>query len=155
MYYRNSPEIALILLRNPQFVPEAVKVMRHFSHLGAAFGRHELNKKLTLENPELLPKGIMASIVMLTEALAKTGSMELKHDVKQVRREAERLRDISLQDWKDSVIKAKKKTQERAPVALRTDQFSHGSTKALQDEKLQQFLNRHYPQDQKEKGNKK
>jgi hypothetical protein len=140
MYYRNSPEIALILLRNPKQVPDALRVMNHFSSMGAMVGNHEAYLNAMQHNQMVMPPEIYQSADRLFIVLSESGSPELKRDVARVKTDFTELKGLSLLQLQDRVTKTKVREANKAPLAINQNKFSPASAKALNDQKLQEAI---------------
>ncbi len=85
IYYRNSPEIAIALVKDAALRTRAMNVLDHFSRLGTAAASHKLHLALAGDPAPLVPDNIAAEISGLIEVLEKSGSPELKSDMAAVK----------------------------------------------------------------------
>jgi hypothetical protein len=145
MYYRNSPEIAIILLQNPKLIPEGLKVMRHFSALGSTIGDHRAYLDAMEKNPEVIPADVTASIDTISGVLLEKGSVELKADVQRVRKEVAGLKGVRLQQLQERVTKLKTAEQGKKLAAIKQNSLSPASQKALKELKLQAVIQQSLP----------
>lgn len=140
MYYRNSPEIALILLRNPKLVPDALRVMQHFSAMGAMIGKHEAYLDGMQRNQNVIPAEVYKSTDKLLRALSESGSPELKRDLVRLKTDINELQGLSLQQMQERVTKIKAKETNMTPLVINQNKFTPAGEKALKDPKLQEVM---------------
>jgi hypothetical protein len=87
MYYRNSPEIALILVQNPALVADVLTVMQYFASVGETITNNERYLKVASADSVLVPSDVAAAANRVLAVLDAKGSADLKRNVAQVRRE--------------------------------------------------------------------
>ncbi len=146
MYYRNSPEIAITLLSNPKLIPAALSVMRHFSEIGTTVSNHRAYTKKMVQNPEVLPGEVIASIEAITQVLYKNGSAELKADIDRVRKDVDGLKGVRLQELQERVTKLKAGEQGKGLTAIKQNSLTPASQKALKELKLQTIIKQGLPE---------
>ncbi len=139
-YYRNSPEIALNLLTRPDLVPAALRVMRHFSALGAAIGDHNAYLRVMAENPAVIPADVADAMQQLIGALEPKASDGLRQDLRMVSADIEQLRRQRVQEFQARAAKEFGSTPPTALPAVQQSAFAPGSKQALKDERLQRFV---------------
>jgi hypothetical protein len=146
IYYRNSPEIALILLANPDSLADVSRVMHSASDIGAIVADHQTYLKTMQQNPEVIPADLYISIGKVLELLERKGSAPLKRDIKIVRQDLATLKAMRLQELQERVAKEKTAQQNKPLPAVRQSEFSPGSSEALKDQRLQEFIKKTVPQ---------
>jgi hypothetical protein len=145
LYYRNSPEIALGLLREPALISDSLRVMRHFSEAGHTIAHHSAYLKAMEEDREVLPGEVSAAASRVLDGLAARASPELKRDLATVRQELAALQGVRVQDLQQRVTRLKASEAERELPGIRQLDYSTGSTEALQDPLLQDFQRKVLP----------
>ena len=144
MYYRNSPEIALVLLQNPALIADALTVMRHFASVGETLTNHERYLKVTLADTVLVPPEVAAAAGRVLGGLEAKAGADLKKDIVQVRREL-----ASAQTTKFSQLEVRAAAEKQALIRrggklppLLPQGFTKASKEALQDRRIQQVIER-------------
>jgi len=80
IYYRHSPELAILLIKNSTARKDAAQVVQHFSRLGEASKNHQLLKKLAREDGPIVPGPIAEAAERIFALIQKSGSKELQVD---------------------------------------------------------------------------
>lgn len=142
IYYRNSPEIALTLIQNPDLVADALTVMRHFASMGEIITTHERYLKFSLEDPVLVPAGVAAAANRVLSVLNTKGSVDLKRNIVKLRLELTAAQTMKLsgleqraQKEKDTLIRAG-----GTLPPLKTQDFTKASQQALRDQRIQAVI---------------
>ncbi len=146
IYYRNSPEIALILLRNPALVPDALAVMKHFSNMGDLLTTHQRFLPFSQADGPVVPREAADAVQRIVKALAAQGSDSLKRDAERISAEMNRLADTPLSALQKRAADEKAASVKTgAPLApLRRQEYAPSSKEALSDKRLQELLRRAY-----------
>jgi hypothetical protein len=145
-YYRNSPELALALLRNPKLVPDAVTVMRHCAALGDLAGNNQQYLAAMTRNDEVLPNDVAQAADRVVAGVERTASAGLKEDLAKVRQTVARLRGMRLQELQKLIVEEKDAGKGKPLSAIREDEFTDASRKALGDRRVQEVVRRGLPQ---------
>jgi hypothetical protein len=135
-YYRNSPEIALLLLGNKESAADSGRILEYFSRLGQTAARHASYKKFAAENQALIPSEIEGSIERLLGTLQERGSPELKADLGRVRQAFEAVRGRSIESLQEQFDEARTNAEGKTGERLEPSRQNPASVKALQSEKL-------------------
>ena len=85
LYYSHSPELAMLLIRDPEARRAALDVIEHFSGLGNAFANHKTLEELLNANAPVLPKKVEVAIRRVLSTIEKEGSPELQQEIELVR----------------------------------------------------------------------
>jgi hypothetical protein len=144
LYYRNSPEMALALLKNPDRLPDAMAVMKHFSDLGRVFTTHARFTPFAQTDAPLLNADVHAAALRVLDMLAKEGSGSLREDAQAVKTELDRLLQTRLSDIQKRAAQEKKEVVQsgKSLPPVRRQDHAPGSKEALNDKRLQEFLER-------------
>jgi len=146
LYYRNSPEIALLLLKNPALLPDAMAVMKHFSALGTTLTTHQRYLAFSQADSVLISPEVHAAAQRIVDTLASEGSDSLRRDAQRLKDEFARLRETKLSDIQKRA-EAEKAAQVKSgrPLApLHRQDYAPASREALTDKRLQQVIERNY-----------
>ena len=79
-YYSNSPELAMILIRDPAARQAALTVIEHFSRFGNALGEHKQLERLVEANQAVLPDEVAKAIETIGRAIDRRGTPELRRE---------------------------------------------------------------------------
>lgn len=142
MYYRNSPELAVILLKNPNLVPEALNVIKHFSALGNKVGNHQAYQAMILGKQMFIPSDIADSVDKILGIIGKTGSPELKADVTKLRSDFRTYKSLTVQQVESKITALKAKQKTKPLPEIRQNSLSKSSSKLLSDGNLQEIVNK-------------
>jgi hypothetical protein len=141
-YYRNSPEMAKLLLDNPASLPDALKVVTYFSSLGDTIRNNARYAKSMETNAAFIPEDVQASLNNLFALFGKQGGAGLKQETQAARDAYERYRGLTLPDLQETIIREKAETAPSDFVRLQTGQFTPESKNALRDPRIQSVLRR-------------
>lgn len=144
LYYRNSPEIALVLLRRPALLPDALAVMRHFSQMGDTLTTNRRFVEFEKANGPLITPEVHAAAQRIVAALAEDGSEGLRRDAQRLKTEFERLLKTRLSDVQDRAAKEKAALVDRGQglPPIKRQEYQPGSKDALQDKRMKDLLER-------------
>jgi hypothetical protein len=142
MYYRHSPEIALLLLKNPKLVEDAMAVMKHFSAMGTMLGNNQLQQSFERENRLVITPEVTTAALRILKMLQAQGSEPLRKDGERVQRELETLTNVRLTDL------SQRAAQEKAELIksgaslepIRRQDFTPASRKALDNSSLKRVI---------------
>lgn len=95
-YYSHSPELAMLLIRDPEARRAAVQIVEHFSGLGRAFENHKTLENMLDANAPVLPKKIEAAMQRVLRTIEKEGSPELRQEIEPVRETIRSFQGLSL-----------------------------------------------------------
>lgn len=135
-YYRNSPEMALLLLQNPAQIQDALAVIEHFAAMGDMVSRNTVYREAMLENREIMTPEVRASVERLNRLFAGRGGATLRRDVKTFTKTYDAAKSLRLAELQEAVIRAKATQQERPFIRLAPFEFSPESRKALEDSRI-------------------
>lgn len=95
LYYRHSPELAELLIKNPEARKHGAAVVSHFAKLGAAAkNRKGLEAMFAADGP-VVPKDVDASVRTLMKLVADRGSPELRKDTGLAQKQYERVHALT------------------------------------------------------------
>lgn len=144
IYYRNSPEIALILLQNPSAVSDVQAVMKYFATVGETISNHQRFQKMVAADPVIVPQDVAASANRVLDLLTAKGSASLKQDLKRVKSELASAQRMTFSQLEARAQKEKQELVEKGGKLekLKTDDYSETSRGALKDKRLQDVIKR-------------
>ena len=129
-YYRNSPEMAALLLADAKATDDALYVIRHFASFGATVTNNRRYRDAFAANAAIVAPDVDAAVGRLFAFFAQRGGATLKADVQYAQGEYARVKSLTLpqlqqQLEKESPAGAKK-------VRLAPGRFSPESERALE-----------------------
>ena len=95
-YYSNSPELAMILIRDPAARQAALTVIEHFSRFGNALGEHKQLERLVEANQALLPDEVAKAIETIGRAIDRRGTPELRREFAVLRDELDAMSGLAV-----------------------------------------------------------
>ncbi|HEU5080162.1 MAG TPA: hypothetical protein VFT72_13195 [Opitutaceae bacterium] len=136
-YYRNSPEIAMILLKDQDAMAESAKIIEYFSHLGETAGNHAAYLKFSSGNDRpFVSADIEAAIEKVLRTLEERGSPELKRDLLKVRMAFDSVRGKTLEQLQEHIDEMRANAESKTPETLLPTKRNPASVKALQSAEL-------------------
>lgn len=130
LYYRHSPELALLLLRDRAQLQRSQRVMRHFAALGRDLMNEEKAAQRRISAEPMIPTAVANDIEELLTYVEKNGSAELAGSIADLRILHQDLRGLTLEEVMAKVNASKAR---RAPNLRRVEQMnlSEESRRAL------------------------
>ena len=130
IYYRHSPELAMLLIKNPTLKKEATKIVSHFSMIGEASVNHKKLEALAARNQQIVPQHILRSANRIFALINQKGSKELKADVRIVKTQMNRFARLGLQDALKEGAKIQMVDDNDAKMAIQQHKLAPASRKA-------------------------
>lgn len=130
LYYRHSPELAMLLLKNSEARKNAMQIVTHFSMLGEAAKNHKKLEQLGARNEPLMPAGVAASARRIFALIEKEGSKELQVDAARVHKEMDALGSLTLSEAMHAAGQRKKVMAGDPSMAIRQHDLAPASRKA-------------------------
>jgi hypothetical protein len=104
-YYSNSPELAMLLIRDGEARKAALGVIQHFSRLGNALVKHQQLERLVAGNERVIPEAVGKQIEIVLQTIERNGSEALKAELPALREE---IRSLSAMSMRDAVQRAER-----------------------------------------------
>jgi len=142
-YYRNSPEIAIILLRDSKLRHDAITLLSQFSQLGYLLTDNKMQHSYVDKKTPLVDAKMAALISSMLKRITKTASAELKRDIEPLADILDAVTDLDLQSlrMKFDDLKTKHPKVHRVPIQQST--FSRSSNKIIDSGKLDDVIKKH------------
>jgi hypothetical protein len=137
-YYRNSPEMALLLVRNPGYLEDSLRVLEHFGAMGDLIADNRRFREASERNDEIIPADVRKSIERLSELFVSRGGKGLSADARGAANVYATVKDMCLLDLQEKVGKLKQESADRPFIRLNPRQFTAESRKALEDPALRE-----------------
>ena len=135
-YYRNSPEMGLLLLKNPAYIEDSLRVLQHFGAMGNLIADNKRYREAVELNTEVLSPEVRQSIERLMELFGQRGGETLSADTRGAMKAYEAVKTLRLVELQENVGRLKQEGATRPFVRLKRGEFTPESRKALQDRSL-------------------
>ncbi|HLA72155.1 MAG TPA: hypothetical protein VK624_11640 [Steroidobacteraceae bacterium] len=145
-YYRNSPEMALLLVKNPGYLGDSLRVLQHFGALGDTIGNNQRYRAATAQDVEVIPADVQKSIDRLFELFGTRGGRTLATDTRGAMKAYESVKSLRWVALQDVATALKAEGAKRPFIYLERGTFSPESRKALQDAALRAVRSKGLPQ---------
>jgi hypothetical protein len=142
MYYRNSPELALILLRNQGLRKDVIKIINHFSQLGYTFASNKRLRKLSDSGTAVVDANMAESIQSVIRQVEEKGSLKLRNDLLHVKRAVESIQGLDIRTLQEKLADTKMKQQKNHKKRLKQSILNPNSNKALRSEEVNSLIKR-------------
>ncbi|MBL8297271.1 MAG: hypothetical protein JNN30_02880 [Rhodanobacteraceae bacterium] len=142
LYYRNSPEIALILLKDKQLRERALTLVQYFARVGDALDQHAATERLFGRGEAVVPREVAQQARDLIAALGKGASAELARDLDSVAGALSSVEGRSLDDLAARVAQTKSDRAGTRGGSLQQSAHTPASREALKSEELRKALER-------------
>jgi hypothetical protein len=144
-YYRNSPEMALLLVKNPGYLADSLRVLQHFGELGDTLGNNQRYRAAVARDADVIPADVQKSIDRLFELFGKRGGRTLAGDTRGAMKAYEGIKSLRWVGLLDTAAKLKAEGAQRPFVYLERAKFSPESRKALEDAALRAVRSKGLP----------
>jgi hypothetical protein len=142
MYYRNSPELALILLRDKELRQNVIRIINHFSQLGYTFASNNRLKKLSDSGAAVVDANMVELIQSVIRQVEKKGSLELRNDLLHVKRAVQSVQGLDIRTLQEKLADTKMKQQQNHKKRLKQSILNPNSNKALRSEEVNSLIKR-------------
>jgi hypothetical protein len=145
VYYRNSPELATMLVRDSELRRDATKVINYFSKIGHTLTENKNLKKLAEAYQPLIDREQEALISSLLERIAKKASPELLADMEPLNRILKSTAGLDVLTLQKKLADCKDKHPKAQREALRQSNLNNASQKAAGSEQVRGTLEKFMP----------
>jgi hypothetical protein len=139
MYYRNSPEIALLLARAPDLRRHAARVVSFYGTLGQLALKGDGAQSKAADQPAV-PEELRGPIRELVAGLEKGGSAELRRDLEDFRSLLQKVESLTIREAREKVEQLQAKRRPAGKRAIDQRDLTPASTKALRAPELKPYL---------------
>lgn len=130
LYYRHSPELAELLIKNPTARKNGAAVVKHFSKLGAAAKNRKALEAMFAADGPVVPKDIDASVRALMSLVTERGSAELRKDAAIAQKQYDRVYSLSFSQAMKLAESAKRADDASQIPPVRMQDLAPASRKA-------------------------
>lgn len=95
-YYSHSPQLAMLIIRNPKAREAALVIIEHFSKLGYAFANNKALKHMLDSNILVIPPNVETAISTVTEVIKENGSDDLQREIVLLRQVLDEYKGVSI-----------------------------------------------------------
>jgi hypothetical protein len=139
-YYSNSPEMALIILRQPVLQREALDIAQHFSDFGYALGSNERLAKLARSDGPVIDAKMAERIKAFLAQLGKDASPELRAELTRVDVAMGQIAGLSYHALQSKIAENATKRTKLPQRQLRQMRLNPVSEKAAREPALRELL---------------
>lgn len=140
LYYRHSPELALILLKDERLRADALDLMRHFARIGSVLDSNAGSRKLLGGDAPVIDAALGQRIRALIAALDRGASPELKSDLALVVEVLATVEGQSFETLSARIAAAKARRDDVEGEPLRQSGHAPASREAARGEELRRAL---------------
>lgn len=131
LYYRHSPELGAILLRDPDGLQRALRLVSHSAALGDALARHKSARPMVETNTVLFSADLAADFEALVALFERQGSDDLRRDLREVREVFAEVRGLTLSEAIEKVTRNKEKRPGDRSPRLHQSELSPASQRLV------------------------
>jgi len=143
VYYRNSPELAMILPKDPELRRDASQVIKHFSDIGSILTENERFKEFANSRRPMIDKKTADHIRNVLARIEKQASKELKDDMDPLERIIGSVEGLDARSLQRKIDDVKTKHPKTHRVLLRQSKFNAASKKASKSDELLEILKKY------------
>lgn len=129
-YYRHSPEIAMLLIRDKETRNATTMIIEHFSSIGQLITNQDSMSILIIKNQKFIPSEISMAFSTVMKSIEERGSKELKQELIELRSLVSSLEELTIAEVMVEVNRIKKYEQGRLTKAVQPSKLSPTSKKA-------------------------
>jgi hypothetical protein len=145
IYYRNSPELAVALLKSPALMRDAIEVINHFSELGFVLTENKRFRKFADTRQPLIDKFIAARIRSMLARIEEQASGDLKKDMEPLGRILASVEGLDARSLQEKLDDIKSKHPKVHREQLRQSEYNDASKKAAQSDEVTGVIKKYLP----------
>lgn len=144
-YYRNSPEMALILLKDSKLRREAIDMIRQFSKIGYILTQNSEMHRYADSRRPLIDKYMAERIRSMLQQFDKQASKKLKQDLLPLADILNSVEGLDIRSLQDKLADIKSKHPKTHKIQLRQSEFNRASRKAVKSKELEEVIKHFIP----------
>ena len=129
-YYRNSPEMAEIFMKDEKLREKAMAILKHFSQLGEVLTSNAAFQKTAQSNRPVISAEMMGTITEVLREVRQKASPALKKDLTEIRLFLDKMRGLSLSEFAWKLQETKRKREATGGQRIRKAPQNPASTEA-------------------------
>lgn len=145
VYYRNSPELAIALLKDSELRRDVIQLINHFSKLGFILTENKQFRKFADTRSPLIDEKIANRIRNVLVRIEKQASTDLKNDMEPLKRILESVKGLDARSLQKKLEDIKTKHPETHRVQIRPSEFSTTSRKAAESDEVVETIKKYIP----------
>ena len=144
-YYRNSPELALILLQDSKLRQEAIEMIQQFSKIGYILSENkELHRYANSRRP-LVDRYMAERIRNVLKRIDEKASRNLKRDMAPLADILSSVEELDIRSLQQKLADIKSKHPKSHQIQLRQSEFNSTSQKAAESGELKDVIKQYIP----------
>lgn len=144
-YYRNSPELALMLIKNSELRSEAVAVINHFSKIGYVLTNNNQMRKFANSRHPLVDKDMAKRIRKVMARIEGQASQKLKQDMGPLMDILASVEGLDIRALQQKLHDIKSKHPKTHKVPLIQSEFNAASKKSAKSGELEKIIKQYIP----------
>lgn len=136
IYYRNSPEMGLLLLNDPELRGRALEVVKHYASVGTALNAHATHQRVLRSKEPVIPPALHKTISAIIARMAEKGSTELRQDLHKVQLQIDKVHGLTFEELQQKIEGAKRSRGDGAFRLLRQSTHNPASAEAAKSKAL-------------------
>ena len=145
VYYRNSPELALALLKDPKLRQDAIEIINHFSKLGFVLTENKRFRRFADTRQPLIDEKMAARIRSVLTRIEKQASEKLKNDMEPLGRILASVEGLDARSVQKKLDDIKSKHPKVHRQQLRQSEYNDASRKAAQSDEVTGIIKKYLP----------
>jgi hypothetical protein len=145
IYYRNSPELAILLLKDPKLRQDIAPIIQHFSDLGFILTDNKKIHEVANSRLPLIDQKIAHQIRGVLVKIIKTASTELKNDMEPLERLLESVADLDVMSLQKKLEDIKTKHPKAHRIQIKPSDFNPTSRKAAKTDQVKKTVHKYIP----------
>jgi hypothetical protein len=144
-YYRNSPELAMILLKDAKLRHDVMGMIHHFSKLGYIITENKALKEQTASREPVIDEDMAMKIRSLMAGIEKKASQSLKNDMEPLSGILASLEGLDMLSLQKKLGDVKSKRSKIHFIQINPSDFSKMSTEAARNEEVKRTAQKYMP----------
>ncbi|MGM0611506.1 MAG: hypothetical protein ACQES5_10535 [Thermodesulfobacteriota bacterium] len=144
-YYRNSPELAMILLKAPELRHDVMDMVYHFSKLGYTLTENKQLKAAANSRRPVIGQKTADMIRGLMKRVEKQASGNLKNDMAPLNGILTSVEGLDMMSLQKKLSDIKTKHPKTQRIQIKPSEFSETSGKAAETEAVKQTVEKYMP----------
>jgi hypothetical protein len=131
LYYRHSPELGAILMKDPDGLQRALRLVGHAARLGDTLAQHKSARTLVENDTALFPGEVAADFEGLMTLFERQGSDDLRRDLREVGEIFAEVRQLTVSQAIEKVMRNKEKRPGDRSPRLHQSELSPASERLV------------------------
>ena len=144
-YYRNSPELAMILVLDPELRQQAAEVIHHFSRIGYILTSNEELRRIAASRRPLIDREMAELVRNVMTRIEEQASHDLKQDMQPLANILGSVEGLDVRSLQEKLEDIKSKHPKTHRVQLKQAEFNPRSEEAAKSGELGEVIKQYIP----------